>query len=62
MPVSEFVTPEAFAAYQREAERMGFLYAAAGPLVRSSYKAGEYYLANILRGGVQEPRAATAGT
>ena len=61
MPVAEFVTPEAFAAYQREAERMGFLYAAAGPLVRSSYRAGEYYLTNVLRAG-QEARAAAAGT
>ena len=60
MPVAEYVTPEAFAAYQREAEQLGFLYAAAGPLVRSSYKVGEYYLANILRNG-QEAHAAAAG-
>lgn len=60
MAVAEFVTPEAFAAYQREAEDMGFLYAASGPLVRSSYKAGEYYLTNILKKG-QEARAVAAG-
>ena len=28
---------------------MGFAYVAAGPLVRSSYKAGEFYLKNMLR-------------
>lgn len=61
MAVSEYVTPEAFAAYQREAERMGFLYSAAGALVRSSYKAGEYYLANVLRNKAQEPQAVAAG-
>lgn len=27
---------------------LGFAYVASGPLVRSSYKAGEYYLKNIL--------------
>ena len=31
------------------AEEMGFAYVAAGPLVRSSYKAGEFYLKNMLR-------------
>jgi len=51
MPVSEYVTPEAFAAYQRAAEGMGFLYVASGPLVRSSYRAGEYFLNSVLRGG-----------
>ncbi len=50
MAVSEYVTPQAFAAYQRLAEEMGFLYVASGPMVRSSYRAGEFYLTNVLRG------------
>ena len=50
LPVQEFVPPERFDAYRREAESMGFLYAAAGPLVRSSYRAGEFFLENVLRG------------
>jgi lipoate synthase len=49
MPVREFVTPEAFAEWQREAEGMGFKYVASGPLVRSSYKAGEFFLRALLR-------------
>ena len=49
MPVASFVTPEAFAEWQTEAEAMGFAYVASGPLVRSSYKAGEFYLTNLLR-------------
>jgi lipoyl synthase len=57
MPVAEYVTPDAFQAYQRAAEEMGFLYVAAGPLVRSSYRAGEYYLKNVLQNG--HVRAAT---
>lgn len=49
MNVAEYVTPEAFSAYEKEARNMGFAYVAAGPMVRSSYKAGEYYLTNILK-------------
>lgn len=51
MAVAEYVTPEAFSRYQSIAENMGFLYVASGPLVRSSYKAGEYFLNNVLRNG-----------
>jgi lipoic acid synthetase len=50
LPVLEFVHPDQFAAYQAMAERMGFLYVASGPLVRSSYKAGELFLEGMIRG------------
>jgi lipoic acid synthetase len=60
LKVKEFVTPEAFTAWQAEAEAMGFLYVASGPLVRSSYKAGEYFLANTLRTRQQEQAAQQA--
>lgn len=30
------------------AESMGFLYVASGPLVRSSYKAGEFFMKNVI--------------
>jgi hypothetical protein len=49
MAVSEYITPEAFKGYQDVAESMGFLYVASGPMVRSSYRAGEFYLSNVLR-------------
>ena len=49
MPVAEYVTPQAFEAYKEIAEEMGFLYVAAGPMVRSSYRAGEYFMENHLR-------------
>ena len=49
LKVKEYVTPEKFAYWESKANEMGFLYCASGPLVRSSYKAGEYYLKNILR-------------
>ena len=48
MAVSDYVTPEAFEALAAEAKNLGFLYVASGPLVRSSYRAGEFYLKNIL--------------
>ena len=47
--VMRFVTPETFAMYAREADEMGFIYAASGPLVRSSYKAAEVFVRSVLR-------------
>jgi lipoic acid synthetase len=49
MPVKEYVTPEAFAEWQNVAEQLGFLYVASGPMVRSSYKAGEFFMKNLLK-------------
>lgn len=40
-PVAEYVEPERFGRYRREALAMGFDYCAAAPLVRSSYLAEE---------------------
>ncbi|GAB6050089.1 lipoyl synthase [Hydrogenophilus islandicus] len=37
LPVERFVSPETFAAWERAALAMGFLHAACGPMVRSSY-------------------------
>jgi len=49
LKVKEYVTPEKFDEWQSEAMGMGFKYVASGPLVRSSYKAGEFFLKNLLR-------------
>ncbi|XP_062865153.1 lipoyl synthase, mitochondrial [Trichomycterus rosablanca] len=49
LKVEEYVTPEKFAYWEKVGEEMGFLYTASGPLVRSSYKAGEFFLKNLLR-------------
>ncbi len=49
LPVKEYVTPEKYQEWQEEAEAMGFKYVASGPLVRSSYKAGEFFLKNLLK-------------
>lgn len=49
LPVVEYVTPQKFSTYKENAKLMGFNYVAAGPLVRSSYKAGELFLENVIR-------------
>ena len=41
MPVRRYVHPDTFKMYATEASKMGFLHAASGPLVRSSYHADE---------------------
>jgi lipoic acid synthetase len=48
IPVKEYVTPEKFEEWQKEGDAMGFKYVASGPLVRSSYKAGEFFLKNLV--------------
>ncbi len=48
LPVLEFVTPARFDALRAEALGMGFLYVAAGPLVRSSYRAAEFFLKGLM--------------
>lgn len=50
-PVQEFVPQEKWGFFKMMGEEIGFLYVASGPLVRSSYRAGELFLANILRKG-----------
>ena len=50
LPVQAYVTPEKFQEWQQIAEHeLGFLYCASGPLVRSSYRAGELFMKNLLR-------------
>ncbi len=55
LAVAEFVHPDKFEAWRREGEAMGFAYVASGPLVRSSYKAGEFFIENMLRGPKSAP-------
>lgn len=47
--VKDWVTPEKFDYWKKRGDEIGFLYTASGPLVRSSYRAGEYYLKNIIQ-------------
>lgn len=54
LAVVEYVTPEKFDQYARQGEAMGFSYVASGPMVRSSYKAGEFFMENMIRRGREE--------
>jgi lipoyl synthase len=51
LKVERFVSPEEFARYRARAESYGFLYVAAGPLVRSSYRAAEFFLRGLMDRG-----------
>jgi lipoic acid synthetase len=44
LPVVQYVTPERFDWFAKVARQIGFSYVASGPMVRSSYKAGEFFL------------------
>ena len=49
LPVERFVPPDAFEAWRQVAEKeLGFLYCASGPLVRSSYRAGEFFIKGVI--------------
>jgi lipoic acid synthetase len=48
LPVKEYLAPEKFDSYKKSIERMGFAYTVAGPFVRSSYKAGEFFIKNMV--------------
>jgi len=61
LPVKEYVTPDKFEEWRIEAEeQFGFRYCASGPLVRSSYKAGEFFLKNMVREKKREREAVAA--
>ncbi|KAJ3405165.1 hypothetical protein HDU80_001841 [Chytriomyces hyalinus] len=48
MKVEEYVHPSKFDHWAEVAKGLGFQYVASGPLVRSSYKAGEFFIKNVL--------------
>jgi len=53
LPVKEYISPEKFEELKRIGENLGFLYVASGPLVRSSYLAGEFYLRTLIKRNMQ---------
>ena len=63
LDVFEYVHPDAFETWRRVAEsELDFLYCASGPVVRSSYKAGELFVDALIRDGqsVADARATAA--
>ena len=51
LPVDRWVKPEEFVEFKAEAERIGFLGVLAGPLVRSSYRAGRLWAQSMMSKG-----------
>ena len=49
LAVERFVTPEEFEDFKKIGKEMGFLYVASGPLVRSSYRAAEFFIEKKIR-------------
>ncbi|XP_053259803.1 lipoyl synthase, mitochondrial isoform X1 [Podarcis raffonei] len=49
LKVEEYITPEKFKHWENVGNDLGFHYTASGPLVRSSYKAGEFFLKNLVQ-------------
>lgn len=57
LKVVEYVTPLKFKKWEEKGKELGFLYTASGPLVRSSYKAGEFFISSILKSKqLKEPK------
>jgi len=57
-PVREYVAPERFDELRAIGDELGFAYTASGPLVRSSYKAAEFFAERLVR----ERQASAADT
>ncbi|BBM99814.1 lipoyl synthase [Marchantia polymorpha subsp. ruderalis] len=49
LTVKEYVTPEKFDFWKQYGEEIGFRYVASGPLVRSSYRAGEFFVESMIK-------------
>ncbi|MCX6502113.1 MAG: lipoyl synthase [Microbacterium sp.] len=59
LPVARWVKPDEFVGFKEEAERIGFLSVLAGPLVRSSYRAGRLWAQSMLAKGRDIPAELT---
>lgn len=61
LAVEEYVNPSKFEEFKGMGESLGFKFVAAGPLVRTSYRAGEYFLENLIR-RQREPKTASGAS
>jgi lipoic acid synthetase len=55
LPVARYLPPQEFLEIKEEAEDIGFLGVLAGPLVRSSYRAGRLWAQSMKRKGLELP-------
>jgi len=61
LPVVEYVKPSQFERYRALGEELGFRYVASGPLVRSSYRAGEFFIRSAIESDARERQSYIAG-
>lgn len=62
LQVVEYVHPDKFKQWEEYGNSLGFVYTASGPLVRSSYKAGEFFVTNYLNKRKQQEASPTVAT
>lgn len=48
LPVEKYISPAEFEQLGDQARSTGFLYVASGPMVRSSYRAGEFFIQGVI--------------
>ena len=60
LPIQEYVPQTKFDYFRQLAESMGFLYVASGPLVRSSYRAGEFFMRAMIERKQPPPKKSGA--
>jgi lipoic acid synthetase len=61
LKVVEYVRPEQFHRYRTIGEELGFRCVASGPLVRSSYRAGEFYIRTAIESDAPRGQSYMAG-
>ena len=49
LSVQRYIPPKEFEEWKQTAQAMGFSYCASGPLVRSSYRAGEFFMSALIK-------------
>lgn len=54
LPVEKFYSPQEFDRLKAIAESFGFMYVASGPMVRSSYRAAEFFMEGMIRSQQKE--------
>ncbi|OMO72184.1 Lipoyl synthase [Corchorus capsularis] len=60
LTVKEYVTPEKFDFWKEYGESIGFRYVASGPLVRSSYRAGELFVKTMVKEMAKQTAASSS--
>ncbi len=49
LDIKEHISHDAFEKYRKMGEELGFRYVASGPMVRSSYRAGEFFIESLIK-------------